>query len=231
MKTCDVGKVEVVSALLQTPPPERDIAWRSRFYASVVDASFAGRSPQLFTGPDGFPYFALVTPEPYQPFDSFCLCNLASEAVEAGFGAAINPSAKGVDWVFSYGDLLTYQMFETFAVEDETPAPSTGKETLQRDESILMGQPAESYLPSSTRTHIRRYLKKRVGMKTPGVLLIVRPKDPQPRQLVFSVYRSDFPSEDAFQAVLQGISWFLPRHYVLIGLEEPKFDQADFAPL
>lgn len=232
VKTCDIEKVGVVSALLQTSPPERDRPWRRRFYASVADASFACASPQLFTGPDGFPYFALMTPEPYKAFDSFCLCNLTEKAIKDGFGAAINPSPAGVDWVFSYGDLLTYQMFGTFVVEDESPAePFTAKETLQQDESVLVGQPADSYLPTSTRAHIRRYLEQRAGLQAPGVLLMVRPKDPRPRQLVFSVYRRDFPSEEAFRAVLQGISWYLPRHYMLIGLDEPKFGQAEFTPL
>jgi hypothetical protein len=232
MEPCDINKVESVNALLRIPPPERQDEWTAQFLSTVVDASFACGSPQVFIGPDGFPYFALHSPEPFKPFDSFCLCNLAASGVEQGFGAAINPSQASADWVFSYGDLLTYHLFGSLRVEGQ-PAPGSlpERETLKASESVLVGQPSESYLPAVTRSHIRRYLEERAGVSAPGVLLMVRPQDNQPQQLVFSVYRRDQPSDDVFRTILQGISWFLPRHYVVVGLDEPKPGLSDFEAL
>ncbi len=49
------------------------------------------------------------------------------------------------------------------------------KETLAATETVLIGQAAESYLPTVTREHIRRYLGERTGVSAPGVLLMHRP--------------------------------------------------------
>jgi hypothetical protein len=232
VKTCDIDKVGLVSDLLAVPPPQRDVSWRRQFYEGVVDASFACGEPQVLVGIDGFPYFSLLTPEPYKPFDSYCLCNLAEPVINKGFGAAINPLGQGADWVFSYGDLLTLHLFGKLAVEGEpSPANLPARETIMQAERILVGQPSESYLPSSARAAIRQFLAQRAGIKDPGIYLMLRPSDNPSRQLVFSVYRNDFPSEVAFRSVLQGISWFLPRHYVVVSLDEEQRGSPNFEPL
>ncbi len=69
MQPCDIAKVDAVSSLLKVSQNERGAKWRACFFSAVVDASFACGSPQLFTGPDGFPYFALLSPEPYKSFE------------------------------------------------------------------------------------------------------------------------------------------------------------------
>jgi hypothetical protein len=232
MQPCDITKVDIVTSLLKVPQANRGADWTASFFSAVVDASFACGSPQLFTGPDGFTYFALFSPEPYKPFDSFCLCNLAEQAVDGGFGVAINPRQSSVDWVFSCGDLLTLQLLGSFEAGDnrgrqELPA----KETLASGEMVLFGQPSESFLPTAARRHIRHYLQERAGVKVPGVILMSRPNEDPPEQLVFSVFRRDFSTDDAFQSILRGISWYLPQHYAVVGFEAPSESLSEFDPL
>src|SRR5690349_6153839 len=62
MAKFDLEKTSETLRLLQTPGEGRDEAWRARFYAAVVDASFASSVEQVMSGPDGFPYFILRTP-------------------------------------------------------------------------------------------------------------------------------------------------------------------------
>jgi hypothetical protein len=232
MKTCDISKVPIVVELLAVPPPRRDNVWKKRFYEQVIDASFASAEPQVFQGPDGFHYFALLTPEPLKPFESFCICNLLDHLVGNGLGVAINPRDQSVDWVFSCGDILTLQMFGTFYVDDPSlPKSVPFLEIVKERETVLTGQPSESYLPATARRNIRRFLADKVGVKEPGIYLMMRPRDNPPQQLVFSVFRSDFPSEDTFRSVLQGISWYLPRHYVVVSVEKNSHLASDFFPL
>src|SRR6266700_1829474 len=132
MKECDVSKIDSIVDLFQIPDDQRDDHWKQHFYDAVIDASFACRDPQVFGGPDGFPYFALMTPEPFKAFESYCLCNLVEFATDDGFGVVINPTESGANWVFTYGDLVTLRMFNTFEVSPaEHPPDLPEREVLQ----------------------------------------------------------------------------------------------------
>ncbi len=76
---CDITKTQVIVELLQIPQEQRDDNWRQTFYDNVQTASFACGNPQIFNGPDGFPYFVLQTPEPNKPFESFCIRNMKAD--------------------------------------------------------------------------------------------------------------------------------------------------------
>src|ERR1043165_10409 len=87
---CDISRTQVMVDLFAAAPDKRDDAWRKSFYENVQTASYACASPQVFRGPDGFPYFALHTPEPYKGFESFCIRNMKDDfLLEKGFGVAI----------------------------------------------------------------------------------------------------------------------------------------------
>jgi len=218
--------------MLRVQPVRRDTAWRRSFFREVVDASFACGNPQFFVGPDGFPYLSLLTPEPNAPFEAQCLCNVSQHAVAQGFGATINNLGASVDWVFTCGDLLTLYLYDCLAVEDApSPANLPSVEKISKGELVYVGQPADSYLPKATRSNIRTFLEKSAGIKNAGVYLMHRPKDNPPQQLVFSVFRDQFDSDERFRAVLQGIGWYLPRHYVVMALQSPRAGGGDFQPL
>src|SRR5215467_13311784 len=72
---CDITKTQVMVEMFRIPQDQRDDRWREKFCDNVQTASYACGSPQTFTGPDGFPYFILRTPEARKPFESFCIRN------------------------------------------------------------------------------------------------------------------------------------------------------------
>lgn len=109
-------------------------------------------APQVFIGPDGFSYFGLHSPQPDQPFNAYCICNLIEPLTEQGIGIPINPQKAGVDWVFTAGDLLSYRLLNTFDAQDNGAAPEgTNAGVLRKEEQVLISQPSESYLPGYTR--------------------------------------------------------------------------------
>jgi hypothetical protein len=229
VKECDITKVQVLTDLFAFSPERRDEGWRDRFFENVVDASFRCETPQVFIGPDGFPYFSLLNPEPGKPFDSFCLCNLAEPATVNGFGIAINRRADGADWVFSYGDLLTYRLTGGFKTPP-VPAMQT-TEVTQHGEVVLSAAPSESYLPSYAKAVIRRFMQQSLKIQKPGVFLMLRRTFVPPKQIVFSIFRDDFATETELFNVLRRISWFLPRNYSITCVSKSSDLCKSFVPL
>jgi hypothetical protein len=228
MKECDIGKVEILLDLFEVEKGQRDEAWIERFHANVADASFRCETPQIFSGPDGFPYFSLLSPEPLKSFEPFCICNLTELATERGFGIAINRSDDGADWVFSSGDLLCLRLTGNLCAA-QVPR-TTGKIAVQETETALAGSPAESCLPAYTRAVIREFMRKSLGVESPAVFLLHRSADRQP-QLVFSIFPEQFQSEAQYLDRLGRIGWFLPRHYAVTGISQASALCSNFMPL
>jgi hypothetical protein len=229
VKVCDINKTQKIVDLFAIPSDQRDIAWKKQFFEDVFDASFACGDPQVFHGPDGFPYFQLSTPEPYKAFDSFCICNLIELATDNGFGIAINPRPDGADWVFSYGDLLSYRLFGAFEVGQVQAGDS--QTVIHKAAQVLVGAPSEAILPEYTRRILKMFIERNAGNKSPGVFLMNNPSDPIPQALVFSIYREDFQEEAQFQSVMRGLSWFLPRHYPPTSISREGSPISQFYPL
>lgn len=231
MKQCDITKVEPLINLLKIASTDRSDQWYEQFYATVVDASFRSEIPQIIMGPDGFPYFSLLSPEPLKAFESFCICILVETATEQGFGITINRRADGVDWAFSYGDLLTLRLTGSLKVPIEYPSEPSKKIRTEKEEVAWIGAPSESYLPLYARTVIRGFMQQVLGVKEPRVFLMHRALDSRPMQLVFSVFPEQYKTEKNYFNVLNGLSWFLPRHYSITGIPISSEMQKNFVPL
>jgi hypothetical protein len=219
MMECDMRQVEQVNRLLRAAPGRRDEKWKREFLSTVVNASFACGSPQVFIGPDGFSYFGLHTPQPDQTFHAYCICNLIEPLTEQGIGISINPHSAGVDWVFASGDLLAYRLYNSFDTQESARATARQHEqVLQEPEQVLIGAPSGSYLPSYTRRVLRRYIEERLGVHDPGVFLMSRASGEPSEHLVFSIYPDRFADEAAFRSAHNALTWFLPRHYSVIAI-------------
>lgn len=209
---CDIEQTGVLAALFRTPKDQRDEAWQSDFLKATPTASFACRDPQVLVGPDGFPYFALYSPEPGQAFESFCIRNLASDfLMENGVGVAINPGPDGVDWVFSYGDIVNWELNGEFY----SPAPKAQDPADEEPASMLIAHPSETFLPLKTRHVLKSFLKEH-GVAHPKIFLLTQTKELDILEsLVFNLFEEDFETPDAFNNLMQRLTWFLPRHYYL----------------
>lgn len=228
---CDITKTQVMVELFQVPQEQRDDKWRRTFYENVQTASYACGNPQIFTGPDGFPYFTLRTPEPNKPFESFCIRNMKDDfLLEKGLGVAINPRDNSVDWVFSYGDIVNLHLNKEFVTKTDT-IEIQNEETIKKNEEVLIAQPSESFLPKQTRQSLRTFLQS-IGIKRPKIMMVCRTIDGQVvQELAFNIFREDFQSIDQLNYRLKQISWFLPRHYVVLSLPKGSNFTNHFADL
>src|SRR5688572_16066274 len=193
---CDITKTQVMVDLFQTPQEQRDDNWRQAFYDNVQTASYACANPQIFTGPDGFPYFILRTPEPNKPFESFCIRNMKDDfLLDKGFGVTINPRENSVDWVFSYGDIVNLHLNKEFFTKTDT-VEIENEVTIKKDEKVLIAQPAESLLPRQARQTLKTFLQS-VGIKRPKMMMLCRTIDGQViQERGFNIFREDFQSLD-----------------------------------
>jgi hypothetical protein len=219
MAKFDLAKTSETLRLLQTPEQARDAAWRARFYAAVVDASFAANPEQVMSGPDGFPYFVLVTPPTGVGFEPFCISHILEHCTDRGCGIALNPGPTGVDWVFKYGDLWSLRAYGRFEGDpSDEPGEGGGVEVVERGREIMVGQPSDEFFPSWARNVVRAYLQG-IGVAQPKVMLIMDEKVRPKRSLVFNFHAEDFGGHEAFQGELRRLHWFLPLNRGLVGFQ------------
>ena len=228
---CDITKTQLMIDLFQIPKEQRDDNWKKTFYENVQTASYACGNPQTFTGPDGFPYFILKSPEPNKPFESFCIRNMKDDfLLDKGWGVVINPKENSVDWVFSYGDIVNLHLNKEFFTKTDN-VKIQNEETLKKKEEVLIAQPSEAYLPKSTRLALKSFLQS-IGIKKPKIMMVCRAIEGQViQELAFNIFREDFQSIDQLNYRLGQISWFLPRHYIVLSLPKEANFTEGFADL
>jgi hypothetical protein len=216
----DLGKTNILFHLVQTPAAERDEKWQQLFLENVAQASFRCSDPQVITGPDGFPYFQLFLPEPHKSFNCYVIDRMKDDfLLERGLGIVINPTANNADWVLSNGDIVNYHLNKEFYSDKEAFfSDKSGSFVVSADEEVMIGQPSESFFPENSKKLIRTYLEEN-GIIDTKILLMIRRND-MSQHLVFNLIPAYFDSEESYNAVMRTISWYLPKHYSLIGAAE-----------
>lgn len=229
----DLEKTQMLSVLLAVPMEQRDEDWVSRFLADLPLASLRCGTPQIIAGPDGFPYFQLFVPEPGEEYQSFYIERMISDfLLERGYGVVINPGEGQPDWVLSYGDLLNYHLNGSFftAEDSQFSISSSTEEVVAEGEEIMVGQPAETILPSETRKLLKDFFELN-GIEGPKVLLMARKIGEELKQdLAFNITPDRFETETHYRNMMQTVTWYLPRHYSVIGLHDDNIENG-FMPL
>ncbi len=230
----DLNKTGILYKLIQTQQSQRDEKWQKAFLDNIGAASFRSGDPKVITGPDGFPYFQLFLPEPNKSFQCYVIDRMKDDfLLTSGFGVVINPTPNSADWVFSYGDILNLHLNQTFYTKDETPfSKEINNETISENEEVMIAQPSETILPKQTRKLIAEFLKAN-GVNTPKVLLMMRHRKDGTgvsQDIVFNLTPENFKDEKTYRNVMQTISWYLPRHYSFVGMDENSLGNS-FNPL
>ncbi len=223
----DITKTPVIVTLFRTPHDLRDHTWYNSFYNNVATASFASANPQVLTGPDGFPYFILNTPEENKPFESFCIKNMKDDFLLArGWGVVFNPAAdKTADWVFTHGDIVNLHLNNEFitAIDPAIIEHIEFNKTvglLKKEEKVMVAQPSEDYLPFATRHALKLFLQSK-GIRKPKMMLLSSVIEGKvSRKLAFNIHPEDYPITTNLNFLMQQVGWFLPRHYIIIPLSK-----------
>lgn len=228
----DINNTELVATLLNIPREQRDENWVERFLKALPKATFHSASPQLIAGPDGFPYFQLFVSQPGDDLQPYVIEEMIHGfLVERGYGIVINPGTAQPDWVLTYGDILNYSLTGNFFTIDSLFSNHNKvDEAVKAGEEIMVGQPSESILPQQTRKLLKDFFELN-SIQNPKVMLMVRKTDDEVQQdLVFNITPSLFDSEDQYRNMMQTVTWYLPRHYSIMGLAEENIENG-FMPL
>jgi len=232
----NANTAQLVTGLLQVDKGKRDEPWRLAFHQHVQTASFECGEPHIMTGPGGFSFFVLKTPEQGRSFEAICIHDLKGFLLEKGLGVAINPTDTGAEWLFSYGDIVNLHINNGFIMDTATAdiqhiEMTKRVEVIKKGEDIMLAQPSGKYLPAPARTAIKKCLHEK-GIKAPKILLLCRKKDGRMiEELAFNIYPADFPSVQQRDEAMQAIAWFLPSHYSVVSFHEAGWMTKYFEPL
>lgn len=218
----DLEKTIVLNKLMETELAERDSKWIASFLQVIDEANLKVGDPEIMMSNDGFPYFNLRTIEEGENFQAFVIKQKLPTILGNGFGVSINAHKPNPDWIFTYGDLSNLQINNEFYTDEHLFSKNTGNFALGKDEQVLVGQPSEAILPAFVRQQLREYLQYN-GVKMPKIMLIARNYEDEAnvtQDLVVNVTPKNFANEKEYEQAMNSISWFLPRHYSIVGMDE-----------
>jgi len=218
----DLEKTVTLNALLEVPFEERDQAWVHSFLDNIAEANLKLGSPEVVMASDGFPYLQLESVHTDENFQAFVINKQLPTLLIQGFGVVINAQNSQPDWVFSYGDIVNYELNDSFYTEESIFSHNKENVAIGSDEKILIGQPSDAILPKYLRNQLREFLKH-AGIQTPKTMLIARNPDDETKvkqDLVFNFTPNQFANDQQFQQIGNTIAWFLPKHYSFLFIDE-----------
>jgi len=225
MAKFDMSQTKVLVELFLTKREKRDDGWVRRFYAAVPVASLAAFESQVTRGPDSFPYFDLAIPKP-GPFAPFCVTHILDYVLDNGCGITVwaeSNRSGGPEWVFTYGNLLSYSIcgrFDDRSPEDLARAGG-GKCVAASGQKVLCGSPSEQYLPTRARKVIGDYMRQVYKHPDPMVALIDDPSMQPSRNLMFNLTLKQYDgNEQKLMAALRFLGWFLPPSYAVVAMPD-----------
>lgn len=234
----DIQGTHMLEGLFQLPAAERDWAWQRAFWDHSWTASVALAEPQVFTGPDGFPYLRLNVPGA-GAFDSQCLGNLAEACLQNLIGAAFfaSPDAppEAAQYVLSLGtidSLVRYDSPDGDPVDleeaslPESPGMFEGDGAglrVAKAHDVLMGTPSADYLPPHLARSLYQHLTQGWGMEEPRVRLLIDQHMRPHRSLMISRSPSEFPEGAPVDVMAQSLMWHLnPGRRLMLRSEDMR---------
>jgi hypothetical protein len=231
--TATVGeeKIRLLDRLFTIPIEQRDEQWQEIVCTHIAEAPFRSGEPRVVLGPDNFPYFVLQLPEAGTPYEKFTIRSMKDDfLLEKGFGVVVNPRGNGVEWVFTYGDIVNYHLTGKF-FSPRPKAATAETEVIKEDEQIMVTQPSETYLPRQTRAVLREHLAA-IGFTDPKIFLMVRQKPGgEVQELAFNLAQDLFESREQQAQLMRSLGWFLPRHYSFVSFATNTGLEQNFMPL
>jgi hypothetical protein len=224
VETFDLEQTQKLAAL--TAVPQRDEAWCADFLRAVPNASLASFIPQIQTGPDTFPYFQLALPDP-GPLTPFSIVHILNEVLQNGTGVVIHASTRRDQpplWVFSFGDILSYSMFQDFrgdpsALANPDPPPNPN------DRSFLHASPNESYLPTAARAAIGRFMRGPFRHPSPKIGLVTGASLGPRQSLMVNLRLKDYGGDgNKLNSAMRYLTWFVPKTYSVMALPDDWSD-------
>ena len=231
METFDLEQTGRLAALATTTTQQRDDGWCSSVLSAAPNASLTALDPQIQTGPDTFPYFPLAIPGP-GAFTPFSVVDVLQHVLEAGAGAVIHTNPRPDEpplWVFSFGDLLAYSLFQDFKGDPKVYSDNTPPNP--KDRQIMKASPSESFLPATARAAIGRFMRGPFRHPSPKIGLVTGASLKPRQNLMVNLRLKDYGgNQKKLDAAMRYLLWFIPKSYGLLALPDDWTD-ADMSPL
>ncbi|WP_454781883.1 hypothetical protein [Legionella sp. WA2022007384] len=216
-KAASVSATQELRALFEIDNSNRKAAWYNRLIMCLPHALFTSGEPEIIFNPEGLTYYNLeltaTIPDDNSTITSYNIPELIdSFLINEGVGIAIearNPK-QAID--LSYGDVLGFYLYRTFA-EPEDHSFKTDKpraQLIREGSDILINDVPAQILPN-TSIKLLEAIMQHFGINDAKIKLVYLPETEQ-HELVFSINKNQLaPSK--IQALLQKLGWFLPRYY------------------
>lgn len=222
----DLEKTVSLNALLDTPFDQRDPKWVSSFLENIAEANLKLGQPEVVMASDGYPYVQLQSVHSDENFKAFVINKQLPTLLMQGFGVVINSQNEQPDWAFSYGDIVNYELNDTFYTENSVFSHNKENVAIGSDEKVLIGHPSDAILPKYLKNQLRDFLKH-AGIPTPKVMLIARNHEDEAnikQDLVFNFTPAQLNGEENFQLIGAALAWFLPKHYSFLFIDESSIE-------
>jgi hypothetical protein len=231
METFDLAQTQKLAALMAVPSEQQDAAWRADFLRAVPNASLVSFNPQVQNGPDSFPYFQLALPDPGE-FTPFSIVYLLEGLLQNGAGVVVHTNVRRDQppaWVFSFGDIVSYSLFQDFQGDPKVYANPVAPD--ENDRTVLRASPSEAYLPAAARAAMGRFLRGPFRHPNPKIGLVTGASLSPRQSLVVNLRLKDYGGDAVrLGAAMRRLTWFVPRTYTVMALPDDWSD-AEMAPL
>lgn len=197
-----------LSQLLDVSLDDRDLNWEENFFMAFTESRVKLLSEEPQAGPDGWPYLLAETAT---TGDGESVQQIFHWLATRGIGLAINPQKSYPDFVFTYGMIWHFRQTGLFYRKQSDVI--NGSVTLQKDQGLRVGEPAEEYLPSSVRKVLRDFFRDQMVLM-PKILMIS--ENGEHFDLAFSLESLGNPPASEHQGLAEAIGWFLPPHYSIL---------------
>lgn len=226
MSAFSIEKTQVLLELFAIPADRRDPEWYQRMYSNVPDAALVAVDPQIGKGPDTFSYLQLALPG-QGSFTPFSVNYALDFVLDHGLGIAIfgvGGNSANTQWVFTFGDLLSFKMFGDFGGgRTEPPGPSAAAGQL------LVASPNDEYLPACARKALGTFVHDVYRHPSPKIALVMYPSGE--RQLMINLSLDQYDGDEGkLRAAVRYLGWYLPRTYSIVPMPDGWTDES-FLPL
>ncbi|KTD70750.1 hypothetical protein Lste_0528 [Legionella steelei] len=216
-KMTSVSATQELRALFEIDNSNRQAAWYNRLITCLPHAVFTSGDPEIIFNPAGLTYYNLELtesiPEDCSTITSYTIPELIDTfLINEGVGIAIearNPK-QAID--LSYGDILGFHLYRTFAEPEDHPFKTDKPHAhlIREGTDILISDVPVQILPV-TSIKLLEALMHHFGINDAKVKLVYLPETEQ-NELVFSIDQNQSAPEK-IQTLIQKLGWFLPRYY------------------
>jgi hypothetical protein len=246
----DMDRTARLAQLFEVPRERWDAAWQDLFWDAMWSAALEIGTPQVFTGPDGFPYLRFQMPDPEAArLEGSSLANVAPSLVGDHVGFALFADADPASaplWVASmgviasiidfdnpYGDPIDLQEM-ALPLDPAKVEAEQHQTTLRVEQEVLISGPSNAYISPASAAGLHRHLVEGWKIADPRVALLIAPHLRPMRSLVIGKRVSDFaregiPEQQMLDQVRM-LSWYLPPSRMLMLMPE-SLDDNNLVPL